>query len=102
MTYAGSDHDLGLSPRERGNQLRCLDGRMAGRSIPARAGEPHHRALFSAISWVYPRASGGTMGEPAMFSADFGLSPRERGNPGYLVDVWQGIGSIPARAGEPH
>ena len=50
---------------------------------------------------VYPRACGGTQFRKLLRQDPVGLSPRVRGNhilaqPGHL-----GVGSIPARAGEP-
>ncbi len=71
----------GLSPRVRGNPNRFCRTSRSRRSIPARAGEPPSYGAGGSISWVYPRACGGTqLGEPD------GIRPD---------------GSIPARAGEP-
>ena len=91
----------GLSPRERGNPSRYGPGRMAVRSIPARAGEPHGPAVHGRTAQVYPRASGGTVTSLAMVSPKAGLSPRERGNHGTGRQQRAGGRSIPARAGEP-
>ena len=70
----------GLSPRVRGNQ--CVTGRSSGhsRSIPARAGEPHHSNDHMYMYTVYPRACGGTMYSVASLATLPGLSPRVRGN----------------------
>ncbi len=75
---------------------------MPGRSIPARAGEPRPRPTAARRSAVYPRPCGGTTVATWCGSFFGGLSPPVRGNPG----GWRGpaavLGSIPARAGEPH
>ena len=93
--------DLGLSPRVRGNPRDLGRGHALRGSIPARAGEPSSSRLRGLCVWVYPRACGGTalVGSPTDTAR--GLSPRVRGN---RIDVRpdrRGIGSIPARAGEP-
>ena len=73
----------------------------AGRSIPARAGEPTFAATPGYRGWVYPRACGGTTGEAADHQPIQGLSPRVRGNLVANEGFLTGDGSIPARAGEP-
>ena len=73
----------GLSPRERGNRRRVHVNRDGQRSIPARAGEPLSAIRSPRWRWVYPRASGGTIGTPSLEDAINGLSPRERGNRAY-------------------
>ena len=50
----------GLSPRVRGNHDEGRDRNVQGRSIPARAGEPHQHQHRERIWKVYPRACGGT------------------------------------------
>ncbi len=91
----------GLSPRVRGNlQASCGRAREDG-SIPARAGEPGRPGRRPAMTWVYPRACGGTLVRPTEAVSVAGLSPRVRGNP---LDESVPPGrtwSIPARAGEP-
>ena len=91
----------GLSPRVRGNLEGPLLYAIAGRSIPARAGEPHIPPSGKGLAAVYPRACGGTRFAGHTWAAVSGLSPRVRGN---LRSVWatnDRWGSIPARAGEP-
>ena len=70
----------GLSPRVRGN--RCADRRrrLAGRSIPACAGEPERTSAMNWVCWVYPRVCGGTALSAWKSSSRIGLSPRVRGN----------------------
>ena len=51
----------GLSPRLRGNLAVGPGGVPAVRSIPAPAGEPPELERAWLISWVYPRACGGTI-----------------------------------------
>ena len=111
----------GLSPRVRGNPLD--DGKTYDSTgpIPARAGQPLPALLTydcdraypracgatgrcaqaSAGRWAYPRACGATSpgGEPGVH--DPGLSPRVRGNQGYVVGHYAILGPIPARAGQP-
>ena len=50
----------GLSPRVRGNPIRQSISKNAGRSIPARAGEPPAGGACTPAAGVYPRACGGT------------------------------------------
>ena len=50
----------GLSPRGRGNPGQENEAEVDRRSIPAWAGEPTRRAIFSASAKVYPRVGGGT------------------------------------------
>ena len=91
----------GLSPRVRGNhRRRDVDGNTGG-SIPARAGEPIKWASLKGLGWVYPRACGGTVEQPAAGLGAQGLSPRVRGNLSQLAAGWAKHRSIPARAGEP-
>ena len=65
---------LGLSPRVRGNRE----------------------------DRVYPRVCGGTDGTHGISVYIIGLSPRVRGNQVEHPPAMQGVGSIPACAGEPH
>ena len=50
----------GLSPRLRGNALSILSILLPEGSIPALAGERKPLCLAACLSWVYPRACGGT------------------------------------------
>ena len=91
----------GLSPRVRGNPsfdppVAHFDG-----SIPACAGEPAATRPTSKSTWVYPRVCGGTRGYSRNVWLDEGLSPRVRGNLETHALGAEGLGSIPACAGEP-
>ena len=92
---------LGLSPRVRGNPRSDAICAWRARSIPACAGEPHHRGTPLPSARVYPRVCGGTAREVVLSRPRFGLSPRVRGNPRTpslpALRTW----SIPACAGEP-
>ena len=111
----------GLSPRVGGNRLRHQRRAAGGRSIPARAGEPHTGSAGRTVATVYPRACGGTSSGPTRIPCcrvypracggtslpvtptdrPKGLSPRVRGNHCAFSAGHQRHGSIPARAGEP-
>ena len=92
---------VGLSPRVRGNPRASIFGTQPSGSIPARAGEPSRAGATSGSCGVYPRACGGTQSSRSDGSTSKGLSPRVRGNPVDVVRRDGGLGSIPARAGEP-
>ena len=103
-TVAGEhpgDAVRGLSPRVRGNRGDMSEYRHKHRSIPACAGEPIYERPHCYPTRVYPRVCGGTglPGAPGKFLS--GLSPRVRGNQGYIVLGHFRRGSIPACAGEP-
>ena len=93
--------DPGLSPRVRES--------LGHGSIPACAGEPGLPTgsipacapFRRGGSWVYPRVCGGTPATATLASALSGLSPRVRGNPGFVCQRLSEVGSIPACAGEP-
>ena len=72
----------GLSPRVRGNLHVQLSSLGSTGSIPACAGEPHHREAEHQPPEVYPRVCGGTICPQTHFSNSNGLSPRVRGNHG--------------------
>ena len=91
----------GLSPRVRGNLQLDLRIRGAGRSIPARAGEPSPCPGGGSPSRVYPRACGGTRRPYQSCGLTIGLSPRVRGNLRQRHGRRGRRRSIPARAGEP-
>ena len=91
----------GLSPRVRGNRRRVAVRWHAGRSIPARAGEPGSPSRSSSGRRVYPRACGGTHDKRDHGRHEQGLSPRVRGNRERHCFRAPANRSIPARAGEP-
>ena len=95
------DFPEGLSPRVRGNRGAIRKNPIAGRSIPARAGEPGYHIGEEAHAEVYPRACGGTTPSASANSPVWGLSPRVRGNQEPVQARQINDGSIPARAGEP-
>ena len=92
---------MGLSPRVRGNLHFDYPLVIAGRSIPACAGEPAHPQAGTQPLAVYPRVCGGTPLRMATIQMRVGLSPRVRGNPDGQVSAAQWLRSIPACAGEP-
>ena len=53
------------------------------------------------MTWVYPRACGGTLPKVVFWRDMMGLSPRMRGNLKYLFVSSLSLRSIPAHAGEP-
>ena len=91
----------GLSPRVRGNPLVLVNGMYVIRSIPACAGEPHRGRVYQRGRKVYPRVCGGTVSQAMRDASYRGLSPRVRGNRRRAGRGGQGLGSIPACAGEP-
>ena len=91
----------GLSPRVRGNLVRCCADRDHQRSIPACAGEPEGRIRTYYVYKVYPRVCGGTYRLQSTYSMSMGLSPRVRGNRQPPTGRPTYPGSIPACAGEP-
>ena len=97
-----TSHDVGLSPRMRGNHRRLSPRARWRGSIPAHAGEPHSRNFTTASARVYPRACGGTGHCQPINDQMSGLSPRMRGNQHAAAGVRADAGSIPAHAGEPH
>ena len=91
----------GLSPRVRGNRGDLLVGEVRLGSIPACAGEPGARSSMRVRTRVYPRVCGGTRSASEACKANWGLSPRVRGNPRHRDGHAIIPGSIPACAGEP-
>ena len=91
----------GLSPRVRGNRNGLACRAIAGRSIPARAGEPRLINYGRRSCTVYPRACGGTRLHRFFSVPSWGLSPRVRGNHIVRQMPTGSHRSIPARAGEP-
>ena len=91
----------GLSPHGRGNRAgECAGAGCAG-SIPARAGEPPPGTQPRGSRGVYPRTGGGTSWRSGGVRPRIGLSPHGRGNRLGFLGRQGGMGSIPARAGEP-
>ncbi len=93
--------ERGLSPRVRGNLVRCAPLPVSRGSIPARAGEPSNNGCGFCVGKVYPRACGGTLPSHDYGNLADGLSPRVRGNQCSACRNNEGLWSIPARAGEP-
>ena len=91
----------GLSPRVRGNRAVSVRQAVGARSIPACAGEPRSRRSCRAAPTVYPRVCGGTGAIAGAQPAEYGLSPRVRGNRIDRIVTNSAAGSIPACAGEP-
>ena len=91
----------GLSPRVRGNPVRPRPREQVIRSIPACAGEPLLRRMFTSAAKVYPRVCGGTTAATSSRPPPAALSPRVRGNHRNRLCPRHVIGSIPACAGEP-
>ena len=91
----------GPSPRERGSLQDGLEEIWEPGSIPARAGEPPSVLIGGATPRVHPRASGGAEHADRTPALLGGPSPRERGSRRLGGRRPAGVGSIPARAGEP-
>ena len=90
----------GLSPHGRGKLLVISLVPLLQGSIPARAGETHHRRRFYSPPAVYPRTGGGNGQNTTCPSSINGLSPHGRGKLGQPRAVAVTSRSIPARAGE--
>ena len=91
----------GLSPRVRGNPLKCVHSCVMRGSIPAGAGEPLPLTSVRTDTTVYPRGCGGTTSARWTTCTLRGLSPRVRGNRVLAAQLVNCTGSIPAGAGEP-
>ena len=91
----------GLSPPARGNQDQLGNVLADGGPIPACAGEPPSTARAWYGRRAYPRLRGGTSAAVEPMSAERGLSPPARGNPGERLLHDHLRGPIPACAGEP-
>ena len=98
---AGLGGAPGLSPRVRGNPGCRRAPTMRRGSIPACAGEPRVPSSTDDEARVYPRVCGGTLDRGQEFVRASGLSPRVRGNREDRHRPREGLGSIPACAGEP-
>ena len=118
----GLPRRIGLSPRVRGNQspfiFLCAGigvyPRVCGgthlvpsnlsilRGLSPRVrGNREIRPRPSSRKWVYPRVCGGTARYTLYAELTDGLSPRVRGNRYGPSGYCDGLGSIPACAGEP-
>ena len=91
----------GLSPRGRGNPALPMRRSSWIGSIPAWAGQPVAEIGWEEGSAVYPRVGGATGIGCCLCGAEWGLSPRGRGNPRYHELEGVQSGSIPAWAGQP-
>ena len=91
---------VGLSPRGRGKLLLLLVDRRRMRSIPAWAGETDAWRMGERLAEVYPRVGGGNAACRSAGASLTGLSPRGRGKHGRRRRRNDGLGSIPAWAGE--
>ena len=92
----------GLSPPVRGNLVLVWRTPVGEGSIPACAGEPYIGMCAILTPEVYPRLCGGTGTAPDGQHWWEGLSPPVRGNLLRRPPGIDGMGSIPACAGEPH
>ena len=92
--------DGGLSPRVRGKLNQQEADFLAGRSIPACAGEARGRPHQPTAPEVYPRVCGGSRRHTGRQCADEGLSPRVRGKRKAGKASSARRRSIPACAGE--
>ena len=98
LTVAGSP---GLSPRARGNQRATCERHGYWGPIPAGAGKPKVSKFLADVDGAYPRGRGETSRNCSSLMADWGLSPRARGNPAQRADEPPPPGPIPAGAGKP-
>ena len=90
----------GLSPRGRGKRRVFFPQLVDVGSIPAWAGETQTDIGIGLVTEVYPRVGGGNGNQPAIATADGGLSPRGRGKLVLAFSPLPMPGSIPAWAGE--
>ena len=91
----------GLSPLAQGNPTVATNSGGYRGSIPARAGEPSYTPPETLRQWVYLRSRRGTFGSYSPVGTWRGLSPLAQGNLQRSHRRAFGLGSIPARAGEP-
>ena len=95
------EEGLGLSPRVRGNHPQYQSCARSRRSIPACTGKPPVATLPPSRARVYPRVYGETADLDLAMAAEFGLSPRVRGNQPPLRRGFRVFRSIPACTGKP-
>ena len=94
-------HLLQCSPLARGNRV---DGEAVCSSngpIPARAGQPDLREAEAMLIRAYPRSRGATALILNWRQSAEGLSPLARGNLLDSQELFDRVGPIPARAGQP-
>ncbi len=91
----------GPSPPTRGSRRRPAPAPRAGGSIPAYAGEPALLTDAVARVPVHPRLRGGASADWDATEATVGPSPPTRGSHRQPAGDREGLGSIPAYAGEP-
>ena len=91
----------GLSPLARGNLGQANLGATNYGPIPARAGQPSFADWSEARRWAYPRSRGATPTDRLQYVRTEGLSPLARGNLLDSQELFDRVGPIPARAGQP-
>ena len=96
-----STSTTGLSPRTRGSPAGDHPRERRRGPIPADAGEPRICGIRCREVWAYPRGRGGAADKGRSRRQRGGLSPRTRGSRGLRGGRQQGVGPIPADAGEP-
>ena len=92
---------FGPSPLTRGSQRDEDRVVVAGRSIPAHAGQPTHRAAPTPSERVHPRSRGAATRARPIAPNTAGPSPLTRGSRGRRRQGILAAGSIPAHAGQP-
>ncbi len=92
----------GLSPLARGNRIVDFGNGKHRGTIPARAGQPRARFCRAWRLRDYPRSRGATTLIRRRIGAYAGLSPLARGNLCAMTASASPLGTIPARAGQPH
>ena len=89
----------GSSPRRRGTRLDPAAIEVAGRFIPAQAGNTHQTVVAGIGAAVHPRAGGEHSGGPPLWPIMLGSSPRRRGTPSDRASDSGSRRFIPAQAG---
>ena len=91
----------GPSPLARGSLEQASGTFTYWGSIPARAGQPSSPIVIGEIGRVHPRSRGAAATNAGFVGGALGPSPLARGSPTDLPMRSGGLGSIPARAGQP-
>ncbi len=91
----------GPSPLARGSRAGAVCGLADPGSIPARAGQPGIWRRWRHERGVHPRSRGAAARAGAAPAPDRGPSPLARGSLDNAPIPFTGLGSIPARAGQP-